>query len=71
MFHVQVVSMLKGDLPLPWEVGLSKKQERQLGTSKDAVMQLLQRDPAKRSDMPTFQAACRNLILGTVSKASD
>ena len=68
---VQAVSMLKGDLPLPWEEGLSKQQRQQLGLFKDPIMQLLQRDPGERSDMLTFRNACNKLFAAATSAPGD
>ena len=62
--------MLMGDIPLPWDEGLSRQQNQQLGLFKDPVMQLLQRDPAKRSDMLTFHAACKNLFASASNTGS-
>ena len=63
--------MLKGELPLPWEEGISKQQQQQLGLFKNPIMQLLHRDPAKRSDMMMFHNACNKLFAAATSAPDD
>ena len=51
--------MLKGELPLPWEGGLSR---RQVGPFREPLLKLLHRDPAQRADMASFHHACTRLF---------
>eukprot|EP00892_Ulva_mutabilis_P006269 jgi/Ulvmu1/4013/UM188_0003.1 len=58
----KVVSMLRGELPLPWEGDLSAQHTQQLGPFQDPVLQLLRRDPAQRADMLSFHRACTSMF---------
>lgn len=55
---IQVVEMLRGTQPLPWEGDLSAQHAERLGALKGAVLQLLNRDPDCRLDLHSFNAAC-------------
>ena len=53
---------LRGDLPLPWEGELSAAVQRQLGVFKGPVLQLLERNPARRVSMRRFHITCTKLF---------
>lgn len=54
--------MLKGDLLLPWEGGLSTRHAQQLGAFKRPVLHLLRRDACQRLDLRSFSTACTELF---------
>eukprot|EP00892_Ulva_mutabilis_P004168 jgi/Ulvmu1/2122/UM127_0007.1 len=58
----KVLAQLRGDEPLPWEGELERQQDRLLGAFKGPVLQLLQRDPARRISMRRFHDACTKLF---------
>ena len=53
---------LRGDLHLPWEGDLSLDVHSRLGSFQSLILQLLQRDPAKRITMRSFHHACNTLF---------
>ena len=55
---LQVMQRLRGDLPLPWEVDLSRDVKRRLGTFQWPILKLLQREPLQRFTMREFHHAC-------------
>ena len=59
---LQVMDMLSGNLPLPWEGELRPRVAHSLGPFREAVLQLLQRDPDVRSTMQSFHSTCSNLF---------
>jgi hypothetical protein len=59
---VQVMAQLRGELALPWEGDMSLQVQRGLGAFKGPVLQLLDRDPARRVSMKRFHAACTRLF---------
>ena len=50
--------MLGGQEALPWEGELSAEKQRKLGVFRGPVLQLLQRDPGRRSSLEAFHASC-------------
>eukprot|EP00892_Ulva_mutabilis_P010359 jgi/Ulvmu1/7696/UM038_0128.1 len=67
----RVIAMLRGDLPLPWEGELPPAVLRKLGTVRAPIMQLLQRDPARRASMRSFHRACINLVASRATVEED
>ena len=61
---------LRGDLPMPWEGQLSAAVQRKLGAFKGPVLQLLERDPARRASMSAFHGACTKLFAARTSVGS-
>lgn len=64
--HVQVVAMLQGRRLLPWETGVGGAAALggALGVLAGPVLQLLQRDPARRPSMARFHEACTAVFGG-------
>eukprot|EP00892_Ulva_mutabilis_P004147 jgi/Ulvmu1/2103/UM125_0007.1 len=58
----RVIAMLRGEVPLPWEGWLPSAVSRKLGQFKGPIMQLLNRDPAKRVSVRQFHHACTSLV---------
>lgn len=59
---MQVLKRLRGDVPLPWEEGLSAEAHKQLGLLKGPVLGLLQRDTASRGNVKDFHQACMQMF---------
>lgn len=58
-------------LQMPWEgAQMTRSLRRKLGVFKDALMQLVDRDPAKRPSMADFCHTC-NQVLGGTSMTMD
>ena len=57
------MAQLRGELPLPWEGALSAQLRDKLGVFKEPVLQLLQRDPARRASMQYFSGMCRTMFM--------
>lgn len=64
---LQVLAMLEGAKPLPWEGELSRRLRSKLGLLGGPVLQLLQREPARRSTMEAFCASCDRILAHTTS----
>ena len=63
MAHVQVIAQLMGEAQLPWEgANLTMEHKERLGVLRKAVLQLLERDPARRPSMRAFSDKCRALM---------
>eukprot|EP00892_Ulva_mutabilis_P004148 jgi/Ulvmu1/2104/UM125_0008.1 len=58
----KVISMLKGDLPLPWEGAMSQEMHRKLGAFKGLVLHLLRRNPRRRVSLRHFTNTCTRLF---------
>lgn len=59
---LQVIAMLKGDLPMPWEGEMSADMHRKLGAFKGLILQLLQRNPRRRVSLRHFHTTCTRLF---------
>lgn len=60
--HVQVLAMLRGEEPLPWEGPSGEAAVAKLGVLKGPLMALLQREPAQRASMRRFHVACTRVF---------
>lgn len=58
---MQVVAQLLGEEPLPWE-NMSTADRHKLGAFRGPIMELLNRDPAKRPSMPQFYHNCNSIF---------
>ena len=58
--------MLWGKLPLPGEGEGGREAAHKMGAFRDPVFRLLHRDPAERSSLRDFHAACNQLFGGRV-----
>ena len=58
---LQVVAMLRGEAPLPWE-DMEPAVVRKLGAFKGLVLQLLQRNPRRRVSLRHFHHTCTRLF---------
>lgn len=61
--------MLAGERPLPWEGGLSPRTQRRLGILRRPVLQLLQREPSRRSTMEDFCDSCGHILTSRTMEA--
>lgn len=60
--RVQVLAMLRGDKPLPWEGEGSAAAVAMLGALKEPVLQLLRRDAAQRTSAQHFHETCSRMF---------
>lgn len=61
--HVQIVEMVLGERPAPWEDPATKAKVIQpLGLLKKMILQLLNRDPSKRYTASHIHKACAKVI---------
>ena len=68
---VQVIAQLRGELPLPWEQDTDEGNRNKLGAFKGPVLQLLQRDPARRVSMRRFHDVCSRLFASRTAEAQE
>ena len=59
---LQVLAMLEGREALPWEGELSAEVQRKFGVFRRPVLQLLQREPSRRSTLEAFHASCTHMF---------
>lgn len=60
---MQVIAQLMGEAQLPWEgANLTMEHKGRLGVLRKAVLQLLDRDPSRRSPLRSFAEKCKSLI---------
>jgi hypothetical protein len=63
---MQIMDMIQGVQPLPWEdPDTAPVLMRNFGYFKNAVMSLLERDPARRPSMAEFRRKCNRVLLQT------
>ena len=63
---VQVVAQLLGEDKLPWE-SMSSVDRRKLGAFRGPILQLLDRDPAKRPSMSEFYNQCNSVFTSSTT----
>lgn len=65
---VQVMAQILGEQLLPWEAGAegSRALLRRLGMFRDAVLDLLERNPSMRLGITDFIARCRRVLERTL-----
>lgn len=62
------MAMILGNQPAPWEERETARDLlRPLGIFKQAVLGLIERDPAQRTSIHTFQRACRSSLSATAT----
>ena len=65
---MQTMAMILGNEPAPWEeLDTSRAMLRPLGIFKQAVLGLIDRDPAQRTSIHAFQRACRSSLSSTAT----
>lgn len=68
VWPVQVIQQLLGEQPLPWEgERLTGAQRTRLGVFRRPVLQLLERDPARRPTLQQFCDMCTSIFSATTT----
>ena len=63
---VQTIAMILGEQPAPWEEPATARELlKPLGIFKQAVLGLIERDPANRTSIGNFRKACRSSMAAT------
>lgn len=65
---LQLQAQLLGDAPLPWEAAADPSAVlHKIGIFREPLLQLLQREPARRATMQDFCNACNSLVASNTT----
>lgn len=64
--YLQVIAQLLGERHLPWE-RMSPEDRKKLGAFRNPILQLLERNPAKRPTMTQFYQNCNDIFSSSVT----